>query len=580
MLWLISANPKVYNTEKAFSELNQIDWRKNASYNVGDYIFIYVNRPVQSIKYLCKVIEINVDINNIINDKKYWIDSSTYDDHITQHDFIRLQLVKTLDFNNLSINDLHEHELIGNIQGPRKMINENNQLYSWAKYIIKVSNSQKYFSEALANDKVLTVPINGTLDLIEKYKVHAHPLKGGYPSKKTNFIAFREPGGIINDIYEVLNTVDIIPDEYLIDDNISKYIISRKQTFGFSEENTQYRFYILNHYIKLQPSYILTPNPQGSKYINLNDLINSNQNNQLDSNYIQFWTKFEKKAFENKDYASIFQKSDTLNRANYLVSLNDNDKGIVLRKNSENNCIELYIRKKKEIFDYYKKNINLLESNLYEKFNIPKQSIDDTSVNKKFILEYPYKNIDDETFINWAIKNCIIIKKNIDLLDKNMNEYFETDSIEDDKLKKDLSNIKKEKKHFEYDDKLSPKPKQKEIHGIKVYIRDKQKAVNALNHANYSCEIDKNHKVFFRKDGITPYTEAHHLVPLSYQDKYEYSLDIEENIVSLCSNCHNEIHYGFNAKELIKQLYNQRKNLLTKKGIEITLEELYQYYGY
>lgn len=579
MLWLISANPKVYNTEKAFSELNQIDWRKNASYNVGDYIFIYVSRPVQSIKYLCKVIEINVDKNNIINDKKYWIDSSTYDDHITQHDFIRLQLVKTLDFNNLSINDLHDHELIGNIQGPRKMINENNQLYSWAKYIITISNSQKYFSEALANDKVLTVPINGTLDLIEKYKVHAHPLKGGYPSKKTNFIAFREPGGIINDIYEVLNTVDIIPDEYLIDDNITKYIISRKQTFGFSEENTQYRFYILNHYIKLQPSYILTPNPQGSKYINLNDLIKSSQNNQLDSNYIQFWTKFEKKAFENKNYASMFQKSLTLNRSFYRIGFNG-EKGILIRNSSANKCIELYIRRDHKLFDIYNNNLSKLEKNLSDHFIIPDTTLNNSTLSKKFVLNYPYLNYNDELFINWVIDNCIIIKKNVDLVEKKMHDYFKKDSIEDDKLKKELSNIKKEKKYFEYDNKLSPKPKQKEIQGIKVYNRDKQKAINALNHANYSCEIDKNHKVFFRKDGITPYTEAHHLVPLSYQYKYDYSLDIEENIVSLCSNCHNEIHYGFNAKELIKQLYNQRKDLLAKKGIEITLEELYQYYGY
>ena len=101
-----------------------------------------------------------------------------------------------------------------------------------------------------------------------------------------------------------------------------------------------------------------------------------------------------------------------------------------------------------------------------------------------------------------------------------------------------------------------------------------------MNHANYKCEVDKDHKCFLRKDGETPYTEAHHLVPLSFQDDFEYSLDIEENIVSLCSNCHNEIHYGYNAINIITQLYEERKDLLKGKGIDITLEKLLSYYGY
>ena len=72
--------------------------------------------------------------------------------------------------------------------------------------------------------------------------------------------------------------------------------------------------------------------------------------------------------------------------------------------------------------------------------------------------------------------------------------------------------------------------------------------------------------------------EAHHLIPMSKQNLFEYSIDIEENIVSLCSHCHNEIHYGENAKELIKKLYYKRKDLLQKKNVHISLEELLSYY--
>ena len=73
--------------------------------------------------------------------------------------------------------------------------------------------------------------------------------------------------------------------------------------------------------------------------------------------------------------------------------------------------------------------------------------------------------------------------------------------------------------------------------------------------------------------------EPHHLIPMAFSDRFDVSLDVEENIVSLCSNCHNEIHYGKDARILIEKLYNQRKELLKNKKINITLEELFEMYG-
>ena len=56
------------------------------------------------------------------------------------------------------------------------------------------------------------------------------------------------------------------------------------------------------------------------------------------------------------------------------------------------------------------------------------------------------------------------------------------------------------------------------------------------------------------------------------------SLDREQNIVSLCSNCHNEIHYGKESEKLIKQLFEKRKNMLEKIDIRIDLDKLKKYY--
>lgn len=76
-----------------------------------------------------------------------------------------------------------------------------------------------------------------------------------------------------------------------------------------------------------------------------------------------------------------------------------------------------------------------------------------------------------------------------------------------------------------------------------------------------------------------PYTEAHHLVPLAYSDLFNYSLDVEENIISLCSTCHNQIHYGKDSESLIKKLYANRKELLKEAGIVLSEQELLEMYN-
>ncbi len=112
----------------------------------------------------------------------------------------------------------------------------------------------------------------------------------------------------------------------------------------------------------------------------------------------------------------------------------------------------------------------------------------------------------------------------------------------------------------------------------KAYPRDKKTAINALSHANYLCEIENAHPTFLRRNSSKPYSEPHHLVPMAFSDEFEVSLDVEENIVSLCSNCHNHIHYGQGADVLIKKLFNDRQEALHQVGIDITLEQLLEYY--
>lgn len=73
------------------------------------------------------------------------------------------------------------------------------------------------------------------------------------------------------------------------------------------------------------------------------------------------------------------------------------------------------------------------------------------------------------------------------------------------------------------------------------------------------------------------YTEPHHIVPMSRQDAFDTSLDVEENIISLCCNCHKQIHLGQGYEDMLEKIYNERKELLKKVDIDISLENLISY---
>ena len=152
---------------------------------------------------------------------------------------------------------------------------------------------------------------------------------------------------------------------------------------------------------------------------------------------------------------------------------------------------------------------------------------------------------------------------------------------EDENLISDLKNstMAEVDDTFEYTGGKKKKPAPVFTNGHKTYPRDRQVAINALAHAHFKCEVDQEHPTFIRKRSDRPYTEPHHLVPMSFSDSFDVSLDREENIVSLCSNCHNEIHYGRDAKILIEKLYSDRKELLESIGISITFDELLEMYG-
>lgn len=131
---------------------------------------------------------------------------------------------------------------------------------------------------------------------------------------------------------------------------------------------------------------------------------------------------------------------------------------------------------------------------------------------------------------------------------------------------------------FEYDNRPQ-KPKKTSKSTSEVYPRDGAVAENALRHAGYKCEANAEHYVFLRRSSPVNYTEPHHIVPLhARKDFPDIELDREQNIVSLCSNCHNQLHYGADVDTILYPIFEERKELLSSVGINITYEQLKTYY--
>ncbi|MFD2133776.1 MrcB family domain-containing protein [Pseudogracilibacillus auburnensis] len=103
----------------------------------------------------------------------------------------------------------------------------------------------------------------------------------------------------------------------------------------------------------------------------------------------------------------------------------------------------------------------------------------------------------------------------------------------------------------------------------KEWKRDSSIAKESLLNSDYKCEIDNTHVTFISLVTNQNYVEAHHLIPINRQDDFEYSIDVPGNIISLCPNCHREVHHAItkNKKEIITSLYHKRSPLLEDFGL-------------
>lgn len=113
------------------------------------------------------------------------------------------------------------------------------------------------------------------------------------------------------------------------------------------------------------------------------------------------------------------------------------------------------------------------------------------------------------------------------------------------------------------------------------YARKRNVALKRMAAADYKCEVDHSHITFVSPVTDSNFVEPHHLIPMKGQPDFKVSLDIGENIAVLCPNCHKAMHYAGREDKLrlLKDFYARHQPQLSKKGVDIGLDELIVYYN-
>lgn len=121
--------------------------------------------------------------------------------------------------------------------------------------------------------------------------------------------------------------------------------------------------------------------------------------------------------------------------------------------------------------------------------------------------------------------------------------------------------------------------------GRKRYKTQKKIRDVVLQRANYLCDCDDKNHFYFESVEFHNYVEGHHIVPMNRQEEYYFdkniNLDVPNNIVPLCPNCHCQIHLGSRHAriKILSELFVRNKAKLLALNPNLTLSLLASYYN-
>lgn len=114
-IWIMSANPKIYDHQRAFAEQGYINWKQTKNFEIGDVVYIYLTKPIAKVKYRTIVEE----INNEPQVDNYW--NIPVDEKQMGKRFMKLSLEAKCDSELLAFDELKKHGLNYAPQSPGKI---------------------------------------------------------------------------------------------------------------------------------------------------------------------------------------------------------------------------------------------------------------------------------------------------------------------------------------------------------------------------------------------------------------------------------------------------------------------------
>lgn len=171
--------------------------------------------------------------------------------------------------------------------------------------------------------------------------------------------------------------------------------------------------------------------------------------------------------------------------------------------------------------------------------------------------------------------------------EKEIIEIEETDEEKDDKYLEKIDSINEANVNTDVAigaHKIAPVKHESEKVS-KKYKRNPLLGKIAIQNAYYCCERSAHHETFISNKTKKNFMEAHHLVPVKFQqkiwNKYNINVDCVENIVSLCPTCHRAFHNGTNEvkSNMIESIYEKLLPRYKSINFNITVEEIKKLYN-
>jgi hypothetical protein len=121
--------------------------------------------------------------------------------------------------------------------------------------------------------------------------------------------------------------------------------------------------------------------------------------------------------------------------------------------------------------------------------------------------------------------------------------------------------------------------------GRKRFKTQKRIRDSVLEKAEYLCDCNDKKHFYFESVDLHRYVEGHHIIPMNRQEEYYFgkqiNLDIPNNIIPLCPNCHCQIHLGSRQAriKIISEIFVRNKAKLLSIDPDLTLSLLSTYYN-